>query len=1056
MFMKKESRFVISLGCIMLLVLVVLNVGFVFSATAVPGDLNGDGKVDAEDEAYKYGMDLNEFLKKSPNFQKRILEKHLDSFMKGLSKDGKGTDKILELWFKKDDEDKSLLGDEMKNKLWQSFVKSENTDSNEYLMKIANKLFDEKYKDMKWKDPSKVGIKEVVLENPENLIWKGNKIGLTDDEGNLKLWIDLENIPRWMTKIKFDGEKFDLEFNTGYGTKKVKINGGSIGLSGELIGPNGKVIGVHMGEGIKSIIYNNEKKQFEIKYDFDGKEETLTLSEKDLPKEIRKNLMGFVNAGGVVGDEIRKALGNLDGMGVNFRDNEGGVAAQNVLNVLYGGNKDKAEVIEVEYDDKGNPEIRVSDGGTIVTINSQGQVERTYTHWATEGDEDYTKDEKGIFRFSSSGEIKAAQNAILDVVGFGQTHFSRDELIGVDIIRNSLVDAVLRGDEKAILEAVFKKGAGIVEELGLSLSLQELQQEGYKLSLDGTNLQKVQIQLMDILTRELKDENLKIEYKTKIQDALNILTSNLEQSGSNLIESMLSGVGGSLTDEQRADLIEGPRKLAIEELESAMGQILSNPDEIKKLLISQKEGATNEYIKAYLKSRINPNLQTPGANEILDFISKTRAEFGLEPGMTSEELETKINGFIDSPNYHKMIAEAIEKVGDSSAGSSTLEADINTALKNFFNSQNVLANTPSGDKESMAGAIAGLVSEANGKIQEERRSLQQRLKDDFRIREEGVEYKPEYENRVVIDTYLNEVYVKSDKVVIFDSDIPLNEFRAESTRKEGDHTESVIQLWSRGNKVATFDGEKTRVERIGGQRDYASIERIVNGRTGDVLKLGTDSYGYSLYDPLKLVHKSSGLLSIGWRRAHSILQTTVMGPLEGDIAANPDSSVTMTVGGSTLISRLIMKFAGGIPVSPHESAIKNGIDFIIQGLRDMAGGEQKLNGRFNQIDGWISQIEETGAEVPQIITDTYYVSKNLRELDQLANFIGNTQNLQSGSQVVFTGTYISIDGRKLEVNPAIHRSVLRAVAANPVNRHWNFRQAIGIKKQGGPQKGDLF
>jgi hypothetical protein len=992
-------------------------------------DLNGDGKIDEHETAYFYGAKPEKLTEVDPELQTLMVEEYWDAFLAGFEgyiEDPANKPKLVDLFLRQENGE-NVLNDDLKNKLWETFSPEKRS---EYLKLMVNKMLSEQYE-------GRV-LEEVNLNDEGQLKWVGNKLGLMNDEGKLTAWIDLDNLPRWVKKINFEEGKFNLNFDTGNGRKNIIFDGGTIGTLGELINPEGKRVGARMAEGLTSIKFNSENRQFEVKYNFKGEERTLTLDENDLPADVRAKITEALS-NEATGAKIQEILGDLDGLGLDFlAGTTGGVPTQNMLNVLYGGDKEYEETIEISYDENNDIEIKASGGGTIVSTDAQGKVQRVYEQWY-ENKADPGDDQEVILRFDANGEIEAGRNAKINVVGFGTAYLTRAELAGVDIVRNSFIDGVLRGDKKAVLEAAFKRGEDIIDELGLSLNVKDISQ---------LSLPQVEKQIMDILRAELENPDLTIEAKNQIQSAMDAISSNLEQSGENLIDYFLTGERTDLTaDEQRIRgyVVDTVRA----EVEGALTDILSNPQEVKeltRLLDEENRGLvdkdrTNEFLRTLLRNRVaGEAFDAFTHTQLVDSVGDLLRQQGTD---ISETLSPeRINAMIDEFDIHGAVVEALERpqTGNwkDSVRSRILEGMTEKA-----------PDIDAGTREGIADSIVSLLTDVETRVQEEVGGLQQRIRDE--LVEES-----EYTTGIRMDTYLGEVHAYGNKVIFFNAQTPLREFKATSTRQPGDNPESVIHLWSKGQEIAVFDGQETSVTRQR-FRNGVSIGNIENTNSGYSAKFAKTSYGsYSLYDPSKLVVKANSVLSVGWRRAHPILQTVVQGPLEGDIAASEDSKIIMTIGGAqpTFLTRMGMrrmeKKQGGIPVAEGGEAMRQQLSTVLQRIEQQIGMDT-YNQKVGEVGALFDQIGATGAEVPQIITDAYHIAANPNELMQVANFLETSSGLKLGDQVIITGSYIDMAGRRLQVSPELHRTILRGLSANAelLNRHLTIREALALQQGGG-------
>jgi hypothetical protein len=244
-------------------------------------DLNGDGKIDEHETAYFYGAKPEKLTEVDPELQTLMVEEYWDAFLAGFEgyiEDPANKPKLVDLFLRQENGE-NVLNDDLKNKLWETFSPEKRS---EYLKLMVNKMLSEQYE-------GRV-LEEVNLNDEGQLKWVGNKLGLMNDEGKLTAWIDLDNLPRWVKKINFEEGKFNLNFDTGNGRKNIIFDGGTIGTLGELINPEGKRVGARMAEGLTSIKFNSENRQFEVKYNFKGEERTLTLDENDLPADVRAKI----------------------------------------------------------------------------------------------------------------------------------------------------------------------------------------------------------------------------------------------------------------------------------------------------------------------------------------------------------------------------------------------------------------------------------------------------------------------------------------------------------------------------------------------------------------------------------------------------------------------------------------------------------------------------------------------------------------------------------------------------------------------------------------------
>jgi len=737
--------------------------------------------------------------------------------------------------------------------------------------------------------------------------------------------------------------------------------------------------------------------------------------------------------------KAKDVLENLDDYGIDFlAGTEGDLKTQNMISVLYGGSYDNEGVVEINYDEKGRPVIKTTGGADLVSIDSRGMIERYYKQWYSKdsltnsdadssefvkkynrgkGKDSQISDEAAVFSFGSNGEIESAQNAQVSVPGFATAYTARNEMTGVHIVRNTFADAIIRGDNKRIVEAVLAKGSGILEEFGISsFSIKD----GLRVARE-TNIRDVEQKLMKILQDELNNPDLAIEVKAQINEAINTISYHLESKTSNVIDSfMISDGQGQLSESQRNfrnSLMDGMER----EIEGAVSHLLQDPDALKELAKYAYGGAefgnpdkANEVIQSLLKEKLNRETM----DKFVDGINFGTGFDNYLKNKLKDQFPTsaEITGFIDGLKISEVIGQGLKS--DSSSAS----------IQDM-----IFENVPSIKKED-AGFLAGFINIMQKKIDVEGRKALDEIKADL---------KPaEYKNNIIMDTYLNEIYVEGDEEMVVNVDNPLEKFSAKSLSAEGS-----IALFSRGQRVASFSGENINVP-TRGFRSGTSINRIINENSGNTLKFAQTFPGsYELYDPSRQVVKSSSVLSVGWLRAHALFSTEVNGPLEGDIADSAESNVVMTIGGRRpgLLMRLGVWLMGGVPISPGGDAMRNVLNEVTSRIKNgvyAEGYNQGLEGS----GSFINWAKDSGAEIPSVITDTHYVAGHVDELYQFSDFIGSASNLQLGDKLVFTNSYIEMSGRRLQMSPEMHRTILRAVADNPINKRLGFIQAYKLYK----------
>ncbi|MBS3079391.1 hypothetical protein J4218_04675 [Candidatus Pacearchaeota archaeon] len=1012
---------------------------------------------EAEKKAYEYGLNIDEFLKEQPIVQEKVLKDNPEAFIKGykeaIAKNPKTRDKFLDSFIKKDDKGVNLIGDEAKNKFWKVLGKDEQEKSFQI---IATKLFDKKYPEGTFKDRSKVGIQKIKIsdnkEAADKLIWSGNKFGVADKDGKLKTWVDLDNLPRWLSEVEFtDTGEIKSLFNTGYGKVNVVLKGGTVGDAfGELIGPDGKRVGTRMNEGLKSIIYDDKNKQFLVKYDFrdnSGKtvEKTLKLNEKDLPQATREMLTSALN-NPTYGDKLKSVLSQFDGTDIgSLGKNGGGVATQKMISVLYGTDEQKTGTVTVDYDEKGNPKIELSSGADLVTIDSSGKVMNAYKQWyslngvansgldSREYVEEHNKnqpgakinDEVATLSFNANGEIIAGQNAKVYVDDMGSAFLARDEMIGVSIVKNSFIDAIVRGDRVAVTEAVLQKGEGIIDSLIDIDSLKTKTLEEIKSSM---NLEKVSAQLIDILKSELENPDLGIEYKSQLQKAIAAVTSNLEKSSGSIADYLLFRKSSGFTaDELR--LREEVARISSENLNGIMRTLLSDSEKLKQVVTGDYK-VTEDLLKDYLKKVISgDDFRTFADNDnIRDVKDKLNAaiEARNKLGGTSQKPipefnSEEINKMIDQFNFRAKIQESIAKGGSA--------VDYREGLRTALLGEGWLGkiqNIPEEQKKGIANAIIAMVSNVEGKISEEKTKFEQGVLSDMQAGNilkglKAERFVQQNGNGIVIDTYLNTIHAYGNKRITFDAQVPLREFIATSTKSENDDSGNIIELRNLGQTIMTFDGKKTNVLTNPPVGSFVNIGKIVNSNDENPMnyfRLDSSKYfGYTLYNPEK-TSSYQYELTAGLIKHNPFVRSTVTKPIDSDIGANPNSKITITDASDDITGlfggRLKKKFINpklpkGFPTGILGEKAGPLIDKMSSWMDEVIGKENIQNG-VKVSDKMFDFMTESGVTPPLILGDVKFIAQYPESMKAIFDFMSKSSNQPKNNNVEITPQYISING----------------------------------------------
>jgi hypothetical protein len=1020
--------------------------------------------VNKSDLVYCYGKNVDEFTKLPQEVQESYLRKNSEQFLNGLSESmdekkvgkdeaKKNLDKLVDSWTKKNDKG-NLFSDDVKNKIWNYFSKA--GKQNDFLKSVANKLFWQKYdsvsKSEGWKDPSKVGIDSVNLNDKDGkLIWKGNKLGLVDSKGEFTGWVDLENSARWLEKIDFKDGEFSLGFDTGHGKKDRSFSQGTIGKMGELIGSDGKEIGARMNEGLTGMEFKDNK--FVCTYKIGEKEKTISIGPSDLGEELFTNLKDSIKKGAtnfgagqdviskiddITKGKIEEALKEVGQIGVDFRSadasSQSAFPTNNRLNVLWGEGDNQ---MKIGYDEKGNPELKAYNGAMAVTTTLQGNVNLAVKPWSLKDDTNNNAPEAGVFKFNKYGELTAAQNTIFSLYNkdgseFGTTYLSRAELIGVNILENSFANALIRGDMKAVAEAVLKD-TDIV-----------------KKTLSSTENLDVKAELLNYIRGQLKSPETSVELKNKLNDVLASVEKNYEIGAGNLMRYAIAG-NEKLTAPDQATVDSASRE-GVDLIRGGVSQFLSDTANVESLLKGEK-GGLNKFLNAYLGDKLSDSsisgiLSNDITDAVRDIASKVPA---------SASLLAKVNGDID---FEKLIEESKTK---SENPSQSLGENINQKLKE---SAPQLSET---NRNAIVNAVTSLVSEAEAKVTQERDAFRERMKKDMEINSP-------YKNQITIDEQLKEVRVESDKIVIYDAKTQLSSFTAKSTKTEKSDVGSVINLYSNGRPVMTFDGDKTYSPGLVQQENYNPIGLMINEKTGESWTLMDFGEGYKIYDPKEAVEKFAGWgtatvtkngipilgsVSIPFSTTYNVIR----GSLTGDIGADPNAAISITykpdtdwgpLPGRFFVGRIVNRFANkkaneeaqkeDFKLSEFTDKLSSEIDGQYQQKIDRFGGEANMVKLLEQSRNQLQLADKFNVNVPnrlELEDNLYLGSKVLQgkeafkaEFDKVLGPMSQ-HSIEWGNnfKITNTGVYVGenkvVDASNDPGMQVVLRTLVRQISGNP-------------------------
>ncbi|VVB78448.1 Uncharacterised protein [uncultured archaeon] len=1057
--------------CLFFLLVIIFILPIVFAAEIDCAQLiKNKDSASKQDLTYCYGKNIDDFVKLPHATQESYFKKNPEQFLKGLSESidenkvgkqeaKKNLDKFADSWIKKDDKG-NVLSDDVKNKVWKHF--SEGGKQNDFFKSVANKLFWQKYdsvsKSEKWKDPSKVGIDSVNLNDKDGkLVWKGNKLGLVDSKGEFNGWVDLENPARWLDKVEFNDGKFNLGFDTGFGKKDRSFSQGTIGKMGELIGPDGKEIGARMNEGLTSVEFKDNK--FVCTYKTGEKEKTISIGPNDLGDQLFNNIKDAIKEGAknnpslkidtsnldsITKDQISEALKGVGQIGVDFRSadssSQSAFPTNNRLNVLWGKGDNK---MDISYDSKGNPELKAYDGAMAVTTTIKGGTNVVAKQWSLN---DNNAPEAGVFRFNKYGEFVAGQNTIFSLYNkdnsqFGTTYLSRAELIGVNIVDNSFANALARGDPKAAAEAVLKDSDII------------------KRTLSSPGGFDTKAELLSYIKEQLKSPETSVELKNRLSDALASFEKNYDIGAGNLMTYAISG-NAELSPQDKAT-VDAASRTAVDALKAGANQFFSDPSNAEALLRGDK-GSLNKFLNAYLGDRLaDPSLSGIISNDFSESVAKIASK-----GKTTSQLLSEINGGID---FESLIDQSGQTAGDPAK---LVAENIDKRLRDLQETgykvddqTSVKIPISDNDRQAITNAVTSIVSEAESKISQERQAFRERMKQDM-------ELSSPYKNQITIDQQLKEVKVESDKVVYYDAKTPLNEFSGKSTKTAQSDSGSVINLWSNGRPVLTFDGDKTYAPGLVAQENYYPIGSMVNaaipGKSWTLMNLGE---GYNIYDSKQVVEKfadwgTATVVAKGFEIPFSTTYNVIRGNIKGDIGADPNAAVSITyqpnsdwggpLPGRFFIGRIVNNYANNkaneeaqkesFKISEFTSKISSDLDKQYGEKMAAYGGEANLVKLLENSKSQLEFADKWNVNIPnrlELEDNLYLGSKLLQGKEAFKaefNKVLTPMSQQSikwgeGFQITNNAVYVGqnkvVDGSGDPGTQVVLRTLVRQISANP-------------------------
>jgi hypothetical protein len=970
-------------------------------------------------DAKKYGENLFTSLGTSDYDLYTVLsyfhnEAEKKAFFEGFDNAWKDENKkkgLIENFLVKDEKGTAKVPDAIKIEILQHLSESSGEEHNKFLTEIAK----QKIKTYGLSTNLFEGV-SIPKNKIKDLAFDGTKLGVPNSQGKFEAWVDFDKIPRWTKKIELitntvNGKEvttFKFQFKTRFsgGTRTVLFSKGTIGPNGEIIGPDGVPIGSRMSDGIRSISLNKDGK-FEVKYMVGDKEKTLVLENSELKKAIstlKEQLAkkGVDTSGVDVEEVLKKISGRSFTAGQVSGADSNGLVFSNQLNVLF-GNQDSGSVdqIDISYDADGNPEIKTKGTASIVTTGFDGRVLVGAGVW---GSADPTKE--AILRYNKYGELKEAQNAMIDA-NVATVYAPAGKFTKIDIVENSIADAILRGDKKVAIEAALTQ-AGVVD----------------KILAKGVDKSNAESEIMEAVFDELNKATSSTTFQNRFNEAKDVFKENFEKTITNL-----------MTFGTPQEDLTGKKRLASDltsEVESELRKFVENPDNLKALATGDKT-ALKTYLKKYVKS--NPlleNLDAELAENVIGF-----------SGKTPDDVKQKFQEYVDGPDFEKLISDTIDgNIGKDSP--STGERVAKYITENLTQSIKVggkpidLGTLPS----KIGSSVDSLISDAQAKVKAERENFEKNVRADLethygtesvlRIDKSSGEIFAQGNNNnliVEIQSTLNKVTVNpigSSKITVYsygDYSQPLAEFTSSGTSIPTTALANSYQVGSIVNK--NFPNQEFTVQKFGDAYKVYDSKEIV-----------TKFAGWGTATVVKGGIPLIGSISIPFNTNFNVINAGI----SGDIADNPNSKIEITYKPNTnwgplpgrffigrLINRIIARFANAqaqkkpLELSTFGTAMQENLDKryneIASGFNGDPAGFTKLTGSLTQLT---TMAQKNGVSISRQseLDDTLSILKSMSAGKQeyyarfqpIINAL-NSNKISYGQKLEITPTQIIAGGR---------------------------------------------
>ncbi len=1074
-----------------------------------------------DDDSFIYGNEFEKYYlgKTSTGVRDKMIEDNPERFITGLLASPESKQKFIESWFENDlnSPDKTpYISDASKTILFKKIYEKDKDFALEILQQSITKIqqtapqhYDKFYR-------GKITTLDINPAILENLKWKENTLTIQDEEGKTKAFLDFDNPPKFIREILIqqkseedDTSQFAIISDDGTAKKTIKFDSGSIDEELRVLRPDGTKFG-SINSGIKSVELENNNLQIQY-YDINGQVKQTSISQDELQQdkfqEIIKILkpqlesdtqMDFVTIQKILTQEQTKTI--ITELLNNIQDLKLDSITPNAISFGYRRKDRKAqdETIEFSFDENQELNIKASEHATVVSTNSKQEPDLVLnSNQELEADSE--------FLFNKHGELLAHKNTeaiIFDSDGYESITFKSEKvMIGTTIVKSSLADVISKiGFEEFLdadgrissekIQAVLKGETPLTDETSKRaiekfLALLEKDTKMFE-HLIAREPVDTQAEIIAFLKEHLKNPELQITTKNRIQDTLDVLKKNLILSTEKTLIGMLGDGGRERWDKLLEN--EGVKLLldeAQEQTEKALStlttpqnlQILTNyynnpedsnaKDAFNKLIQTALTQHVQDYDVLYssgafeqIKTKIQENLQG---------ISSPDSEFNLE-----NKIQTKINDLITSTKFTDFIQQTLETSKSEGITEESLATTLQTkirgeveqGIRDFIEDKPKLELTdeeitqitetlyPKADAKSTAQAFIAIYNQAKTEVENEKENFITSLKTDLeKLRQ------PRFETHLLIDVELGDIVYTGNQKAEVDTKIPLRQVKVQNTGSE----DNAFTLKSNGNIIAQFIDKETKISRTTTGL-VAGIDLIINenAQGNNKLKLVSRGNTYELYDlgnPTRVkVSRDQGTATVTGipilgeiPLIASELEITTSKDIK-DIGADPNAEIRITniaqgnMGGliGWIVNLVVQYQAGKKPqdLSGFVSSFNTQLDAQANEARKISGFEEQI------VEGeeFIKFVEINNIEVPnnqrKELEDSLYMGRRIlndpsnnafkAEFLPIINFLAS-QQLPHHQSIVFTNNGVSVAGNSFNggnPNKVAYRMIMREIEKN--------------------------